>query len=325
MEPNGGLVRLIAMHSYPCDSYGLVRRSVLLGMGLSDNQIADAVRRGLLIRVYPGVLVAPSASFDGHEGAQRLHRMTAIAVATSGLSTSDSPLPLCHATAAAFHGIPLLKPDIARVHVTTGGRSGGAVHRYRHLHAAPFDPAEVTVVDGIAVTTIERTAVDVAAQGVFAQALTAFDQTIRMGGDVEVMGDILESRRRVGVRVARRALACANGLSESVGESWSRAQMIEAGLPVPRLQHRFHCPSGSYHTDFDWDEALIGEFDGLHKYGRLLRPGETAEHAVVREKLREDELRATDAHFVRWTWAHLESDTVVALLKPRLKRLGLCA
>ncbi|MFZ2239107.1 MAG: type IV toxin-antitoxin system AbiEi family antitoxin domain-containing protein [Gordonia amarae] len=313
------------MIRYPSDSYGLVRRSALRESGMSDNQIAQAVRRGLLRRVYPGVLVEPSSSFDGHDGAQRLHRMTAIAVATSDLSTTDSPLPLCHATAAAFHGIPLLKPDISRVHVSTGTPSGGAVHRYRHLHAMPLDPAEVTVIDGIVVTTIERTAVDVATRGEFAQALTAFDQAIRLGGDAKVMRDILESRRRVGVRVARRALAFASGLSQSVGESWSRAQMIEAGLPGPRLQHRFHCSSGNYDTDFDWDEALIGEFDGLHKYGRLLKPGETAEQAVVREKLREDELRATDALVVRWIWSHLESHTVADLIRPRLQRLGLCA
>ncbi|QHN19783.1 hypothetical protein GII30_07910 [Gordonia amarae] len=311
--------------AYPTDSYGLIRRSALLETGVSDNQIAQAIRRGLLLRVYPGSLVVPSTDFDGAEGAQRLHRMTAIAVATSELSTATSPLPLCHATAAAFHGIPLLKPDISRVHVASGGTSGGAVHRYRHLHATPLDPAEVTVVDGIAVTTVERTAVDVATRGVFAQALTAFDQAMRVGGDIEMMRDILESRRRVGVRVARRALSLASGLSQSVGESWSRAQMIEAGLPVPRLQHRFQCSSGYYDTDFDWDEALIGEFDGLHKYGRLLRPGETAADAVVREKLREDELRATDALVVRWVWAHLESRSVVDLIKPRLKRLGLCA
>ena len=325
MEPIGCSVRLIRMVTYPSDSYGLVRRSALLESGMSDNQIADAIRRGRLLRVYPGTMVVPGADLDGHEGAQRLHRMTAIAVATSELSTATSPLPLCHATAAAFHGIPLLKPDISRVHVATGGTSGGAVHRYRHLHATPLDPAEITVVDGIAVTTLERTAVDVATRGTFAQALTAFDQALRLGGDAGLMRELLESRRRVGIRVARRALKSASGLSQSVGESWSRAQMIEAGLPVPRLQHRFRCPSGNYETDFDWDEVLIGEFDGLHKYGRLLRPGETAENAVVREKLREDELRATDALVVRWTWAHLESASVVDLIKPRLIRLGLSA
>ena len=161
-------------------------------------------------------------------------------------------------------------------------------------------------------------------QGVFAQALTAFDQAIRMGGDVEVMGDILESRRRVGVRVARRALACANGLSESVGESWSRAQMIEAGLPVSASTASIPLPIGQLPHRLRLGRSPDRRVRRSPQVRSVTQTRWTAEHAVVREKLREDELRATDAHFVRWTWAHLESDTVVALLKPRLKRLGLC-
>ena len=43
------------------------RRSALLETGVSDNQIAQAIRRGLLLRVYPGSLVVPSTDFDGAE------------------------------------------------------------------------------------------------------------------------------------------------------------------------------------------------------------------------------------------------------------------
>ncbi|GAC53751.1 hypothetical protein GOAMI_24_00070 [Gordonia amicalis NBRC 100051 = JCM 11271] len=136
-----------------------------------------------------------------------------------------------HASAAAVHGLPLLKPDIEYVHVINRKKSGGSVLGHRHVHAATVDDVELVEVDGMLVTSLERTAVDVAAAGSFAQALTAFDQALRAGADRDRIAQILAGRRRQGIRNARRALSLASGLSESVGESWSRAQMIEAGLP----------------------------------------------------------------------------------------------
>ncbi|MBD0861636.1 hypothetical protein IA539_10500 [Gordonia sp. zg691] len=312
------------MTSYPVDRFGLIRRGVALAAAFSDNQLAAAVKNGDLIRLVPGVAVENCTDFGGHEGAQKLHRLTAIAVVTSEYSTGRA-LPLSHASAATVLGVPLLKPDIDRVHVTNGKHSGGAVLTHRHVHAAPVDDDEIVEVDGISVTSLERTAVDVATTGDFAQALTAMDQALRAGADRAVIDRILASRRRKGIRVARRALALADGASESVGESWSRAQMIEAGLPTPRLQHHFHCRTGSYRADFNWDELLIGEFDGMVKYGRLRAPGQTVADAVIQEKLREDELRALGAVVVRWTWPLLESGGLVELLRPWLVKLELAA
>lgn len=77
--------------------------------------------------------------------------------------------------------------------------------------------------------------------------------------------------------------------------------MIEAGFPTPRLQHTFRTDAGDARTDFDWDGTLVGEFDGLQKYGRLLRPGETTRDALIREKRREDALRAQGIMVIRWT------------------------
>ena len=47
------------------------------------------------------------------------------------------------------------------------------------------------------------------------------------------------------------------------------------------------------------------------KYGRLLRPGQSAGDAVYEEKLREDELRDTGRQVVRWTWPELDTPDVV--------------
>ena len=50
----------------------------------------------------------------------------------------------------------------------------------------------------------------------------------------------------------------------------------------------------------------VGEFDGLVKYGRLLRPGQDAGQAVFEEKRREDAIRDEDWRVTRWTWPDLE-------------------
>lgn len=322
MEPRRPPLRRIEMTSYPLDRYGLIRRGAALDAAFSDNLLAAAVSAGDLIRLIPGVYVPASGDFAGHEGDQELHRLKSVAIATSQPASAPQ-LPLSHVSAAAVLGIPLLKPATERVHVTNGKKAGGFIATHRHVHAATLTADELAVVDGIPVTRIERTAVDVAAGGDFAQALTAFDQALRAGADRELMGRMLASRRRHGGRVARRAVALADGAAESVGESWSRAQMIESGLPAPRLQREYCARSGVYRVDFDWGAKLVGEFDGMVEYGRLRPSEKTVADVVLQEKLREDEIRALGPVVVRWTWSMLEDGSFIGLLRPWLEKFEL--
>lgn len=100
--------------------------------------------------------------------------------------------------------------------------------------------------------------------------------------------------------------------------------MIEAGLVAADLQVRYDLVGGAYAVvDFDWAGRLVGEFDGLRKYCRDLRPGESPEDAVVREKIREDELRDLGLGVVRWTWKDLRDDTMIPRVRRALLRAGL--
>ena len=111
----------------------------------------------------------------------------------------------------------------------------------------------------------------------------------------------LQHRRKV-----HRALEFASPLAESPGESLSRAVIHELGFLAPVLQFRVDDARGHAGTcDFAWPEhALLGEFDGKVKYTRnLARPRENVEDIVLREKLREDRLRATGRGMVRWVWS----------------------
>ncbi|GAA3704586.1 hypothetical protein [Gordonia hankookensis] len=308
------------MIDFPTDRYGLVRRERALARDISDDQLAAAERRGDLVRLAPGVLVPASDEFKGPAGEDTLYRLRSIAVATS--ERDGRGTALSHGSAAAIHGLATLASDREKVHFTNGLTAGGFVRGLRHVHPGSLHPEEVVVVDGVAVTSLERTAVDVACAGSFAQALTVFDAACRLDADRTLMADILDRRRR-GARPARRALPLADALSESVGESWSRAQMIEGELPVPRLQREYRCGDKLYRADYDWDGLLVGEFDGMTKYGRLLRSGESVRDTLMREKRREDDLRAIGVMVIRWTWAVLEKGGLVELLRPWLVRLGL--
>ena len=86
-------------------------------------------------------------------------------------------------------------------------------------------------------------------------------------------------------------------------ETLSRLALIGEGLPEPELQVDFHDGSGLIgRVDMWWPGlGVIGEADGLVKYGTGAD--------VVREKVREDRLRATGRMVVRWTWSEITCRT----------------
>ncbi|MFE0751531.1 hypothetical protein [Gordonia sp. NPDC058843] len=308
------------MNTFPTDEHGLIRRAATLRLGINDDAVTAAVRRGELIRLAPGVCAFSADDVSAEDPGDRKYRLRSIAVATSARDRDASILS--HDSAAALHALPLLHPEREVVHLTKTEEVGGFGHGLRIVHAGPVAPDHVVRVNGVRVTNLERTAVDVAMAGDFAQALVVFDRALAAGADSGTMSQLLGSRRRWrGAGVARRAFSHADAASESVGESWSRAQMIEAGFPMPRMQHTFETDEGPARVDFDWDGALVGEFDGLQKYGRLLRPGETPRDALIREKRREDALRAQGIMVLRWTWSTLEKNELADLLRPWLNRL----
>ncbi len=304
--------------TFPLDHHGLLFRSRAIDAGYSDSQLARAVSRGELVRITHGVLAEPSKRKP-----EEMHRLVAIAV-----GSLNAGAVISHQSAATLHGIELLKPQLRRVHLTVAVGYGAHRTTSRHEHEAPLSADETTVVDGITLTSLERTAVDVACTTTmgFAGALAVFDSALRRGADRDLMRSMMSTTRR-GVGQARRALHCADPGAENPGESWSRAQMIDAGLPVARLQHRFHDQHGDEiaRTDFDWAGLLVGEFDGECKYQKYLRPGETPFDAMRREKEREDALRRAGIMVIRWTWKDLEHGRVVPMVREWLLRLSLLA
>lgn len=212
-------------------------------------------------------------------------------------------------------GAPPTRPE-AIVLAASGGRSNRGV-----LSRTSTTAYEVQHVDGVPVTGLARTLVDVARSARFSTAVAMVDHGLGRA----TPGDISPARERltrdelaqefgrsthIGRARARQVLAFADGASGSVGESLSRIEIVRAGFPPPGLQIEFRDAQGLIgFTDFFWPEfRLIGEFDGLGKYlGEEYLAGRTTAEVVVAEKRREDRLRALGFTVVRWEWADILS------------------
>ena len=307
------------MTGYPTDRHGLIYRSTALEVGFTDTEITRAVSRGYMVRVARGAFALP-----GDRTPEQTHRLAAIATG----ELAGGSVVLSHQSAATVHGLEMLRPNLRRVHLTTGSPTGAHRTTTRHEHVGVLADDEIAIVDGVVVTSLERTAVDVACTTTmgFAGALAVFDSALRRGANRAEMQEMVQTTRR-GVGQARRALPHADGDAENPGESWSRAQMIEAGLPSPRLQHRFRDTKANEiaRTDFDWSGLLVGEFDGMAKYQKHLRSGETPFDAMRREKHREDALRRIGIMVIRWTWDDLQRGRLVPMIRDWLTRLKLNA
>ncbi|GAA3720232.1 hypothetical protein GCM10022204_45480 [Microlunatus aurantiacus] len=234
--------------------------------------------------------------------------------ATARALTRDDAV-VSHMSAAALHGLPLWESDLTTVHLTCGRDGGGRRRRDNFIHVCPIDAHEIVEIEGIRVTTLARTVVDLS------RGLTAYkfvplgDAALRQGLDRDELTDaVARCRGWRGIVRARRAVAFLDPRSESVGESCSLVRMAEVGLPRPDLQVKVFDDHGYLvgRTDFGWlDRRTLGEFDGATKYGPLRRPDQTAEDVVLAEKDREDALRDEGFQVVRWRWDALEDPTIL--------------
>ena len=190
-------------------------------------------------------------------------------------------------------------------------------------HGGGHDPAG-TERDGIRVTSLVRTVVDVAHSCEFPRAVGMIDAALAgsetHGREPVIRAELdasMNASRRPGAVRARRAIAFADGRSESLGESLSRVQFEALGLPRPLLQQRFVDEQGTIIPDFYFPEFdLAGEFDGAVKYGDGRRFGTTlsAREVLIAEKRREDRLRRLVSRVARWGWAEATDRRALAAI-----------
>ena len=235
--------------------------------------------------------------------------------ATWQVLTRDDAV-ISHMSAAVLHGLPLWATDLDTVHVTCNRDGGGKQRSCNFIHVSPIGESEVVEIDGMRVTSLPRTVVDLARKFSMYKAVPIGDAALRQGLPPDQLVEALaRCRGWPGVIRARRTVNFLDSRSESVGESCSRVRMAEAGLPAPDLQVELFDDLGTFvgRPDFVWlARRTLGEFDGFSKYGAgLRRPGQTAEDVVLEEKAREDALRELGFEVVRWQWDALKDPTIL--------------
>jgi hypothetical protein len=268
-------------------------------------RLSRGAARGALVVVHPGVYAR--ASEWAAAGERDRHRLRVRGAAGS----LSSRLVVSHGSAALMHGLRVLGSSPDRVHVTDPARSHSQAWSHVMKHAGPLDEEDVERVDGILVTSLARTLVDVALTQGFAEAVVTIDSGLRRPGVTrdDLLGRL--ARRAARARTsARRAIEFASPLSDSGGESWCRCRLAELGAPVPLLQHVFHDGLGAVGPVDFWfsDAGVVVEFDGDMKYlDERYSGGLSASEIVLKERRRERRLLALPEvrEVVRADWRDL--------------------
>ncbi|WP_153001572.1 hypothetical protein [Tractidigestivibacter scatoligenes] len=190
---------------------------------------------------------------------------------------------------------------------TTGN---GTCKTYANAIRKRISPCEVLVIDGIRVTSLDRTVVDCMCTLEFPSALAVADSYLRKTNQPRERLEAMVAKPQMGkagIRNARLVASLADGRSESWGESEARAAMIELGFQMPDLQVPYQDPvTGKwYRADFSWNlgdaGTVIGEMDGLLKYSDSSLTGGDTLLAFVRERQRESRLTIGGRSVMRFT------------------------
>ena len=289
---------------YLHDDHVFSRREAL-EYGTSDADLQVCLREGVIVRIRHGAY----AFTDVWRAADEVerHRLRAHAV----LRSHATRIALSHTSAAVEHGLRLFQPDLSRIHVTCLDQPIARTTRDVVYHQGACNDGDLTTVGAQLVVVPVRAGLEAASLTHAPGGLVILDSLIDLG--LGTLDEIhLGFERRAGwpnsrklhitVRLTRKG-------ANSVGETLSRHLMWTQHLPEPCLQFEVRDEWGNLIgvTDFAWPEyGLLGEFDGMIKYGRLLKEGETPGQAVEREKKREDALRdETGWLMVRLIWSEL--------------------
>jgi very-short-patch-repair endonuclease len=152
---------------------------------------------------------------------------------------------------------------------------------------------EIQRLDGVRVTTPERTAFDLGRRGRIGMAVARLD-ALAQATDFKVPTvEELAARHRHtrGLRQLEAALDLMDAGAESPQETWLRLLVIRAGYPRPRTQIPVLSPDGRrwYYLDMGWDDIkLAAEYDGDY-------------HRTTRERFAYEIERVEDLDVLGWT------------------------
>jgi len=236
--------------------------------------------------------------------------------------TMVKPHAMSHDSAGRLLVLDMLDAGKPLSHVVRRGVGGSRTeHGVKH-HLARVSPAEVEVVDGIKVTGLARTAIDIGREHGFEAGAVAVDAAMRRGVDRRQFEEELDLMTNwPNITGARAAVEFGDPGAESVGETLARILVEELGIGEPETQFAVSTPSGVF-----WCDLRVGchvfEFDGRIKYRRTDQGGvadRPVEDVLWDEKKRQREVCAVGLGMSRIIWADFYGD---ARVKARARLRG---
>jgi Protein of unknown function (DUF559) len=250
----------------------VVSRGQLLALGLTRGALEHWLSVGRLQLLYRGVYAV------GHRSLRVEGRRLAAVLACGPAAV------LSHRTAAAHWG--LLRTDQTRIDVTAPrgrhGAPGIRLHRSRSL-----DAQDTTSHEGIPITTVHRTLLDLAAQARGGELERALAQAERLQRyDHRAIADVIaRSNGHRGTEVLAQATRHEPKWTRNEWEADFLQLLRDAGLPEPLTNEAFDAPEhGHCEPDYHWpSQRVIVEIDGweTHRTRRAFRADRAKDAALT--------------------------------------------
>lgn len=271
---------------------GLLLRDRAL-LKVDPDQLLIALRSGRLRRVQRGVYIPRNVELLPLTAARA-------AILSSGITTAVAS----HETAARVHALAL--PGGRRCeHVTVQLDKRRKDRKDLKFHVRALALGDTSSPEGIPVTTIPRTVLDLACLLDRLPAVWVIDDAIRLSRCTrdEIARALRTWRGGSGSGLARIRLGEADGLAESMLETAGRLALADAKLPPPVAQFEVRAPNGQ----------LVARLDHAYPYQRIAleydgRSVHEAPAAVYRDRERQNALVALGWTVLRFTWWDVVED-----------------
>lgn len=295
-------------------------RKDALARGMDDKALRRGIKSGALVRVRHGAYAFAEAWNDATAEERHLFRAAAVQ------RTSRCDGVLSHLTAAVCLGADVWDVPLEAVHVTRRDHKGGRREAGVVQHRGLLTGEEITTAGRWLCTNATRSALDVTTIMDVEHALVVVSSLLTMG--LTTKGDLLEAGKSMthvpGSLTTDLVLKLADKRLTTAGEARSFYAFWREGLPAPEPQYEVRGEAGRLlaQLDFAWPEHKVWvEFDGISKYTKLLRAGESPSDVVVREKKREDLVRRLTGWIcVRLVWSDLaHPDRIAAKIRQAMR------
>jgi very-short-patch-repair endonuclease len=263
--------------------WGVISRAQLGAVGVAAATVDYWVRSGRLAVLHRGVYSAGGTVLRP-EG----HRLAAVLACGPGAVLS-------HRSAAAHW--ELLATSQERIDVTAP-RSRQGVPGIRLHTCRSLDAQDTTSHEGIPITTVHRTLLDLAATTRPDQLERARAQAMYLQlYDQRAIDDVIaRSNGHRGTTILEEATRQEPQITKSMWETRMLALVRRAGLPEPRCNEALHVPDhGECIPDFSWPAyGLIVETDGWEAHRTLA--------AFRSDRAKDAALTAAGYKVLRFTW-----------------------